>query len=116
LRVPYCFSGKDRLDSHFWDVRLVNRLLFAKFSWLKQPMSGNVMFRVESLNRLVGGWWFDDENPPTMEWALEHASSLLTTPRLLRPLVLVRQPASTQVPTWAEDYFAKQKQRLGSTR
>lgn len=80
LRVAYCFDGKERLDSHMFDVTVAGRLLVARFAWFGGGLRGHILLNIESANRLQGGWWLDEDVPRRARnpgWALENASMLL---------------------------------------
>jgi hypothetical protein len=118
LRIPYCYGGTEHLDSHFWDVKLVNRLLVARFSWFCSPhYTGFLMLQVESSDRLSGGWWFDDDFPEEQDfnWLVRNANRRLFDDYGLHRMVLVRDSALTEFPDWAESYFTEMKWRRPRT-
>jgi hypothetical protein len=101
LRVAYCFGAEDRLMAHLYEIRLVNQLLTARFAWFDGTFHGKLMFRIESVDRLAGGYWLDDELLGEVDWTSRHAGF----EHLLTPLILVRAPDTT-TPDWAEQYFS----------
>ena len=61
LLIPYSFDLPTKLDSHFYNVTVADNLILARFSWFETDIAGYIMLKMESPDRLLGGWWWDEE-------------------------------------------------------
>jgi hypothetical protein len=112
LLFPYCYSGDDSLDSHFFNFRRIGDNIFARFKWFtNREVSGYLLVRMESPDRLVGGWWFSDAVPEDVADDVTRVNRSLPG---MHPYELQRLPGKP-VPEWAEDYFRK-RQTAGPPR
>lgn len=113
LLVPYSYGNSADLTGHYFNVRLIGDSLFARFAWLNSPeISGYALLRVESINRLVGGWWYSEDVPEEMLRDLTRIDHSL--PRMNK-LVLNRTPLQ-DLPWWAEEYFKEREAESSSAR
>ena len=61
LVVPYCYAGDDELTGVYFGWRKTGDYWFARFIWLRQPVSGFAFVKVESVDTMTGAWWHDHE-------------------------------------------------------
>jgi hypothetical protein len=100
--VPYCFGGGGELTGRFFNFRLIGTNVFCRFEWFEQPgPSGYALFKVESANRLAGGWWYAQQVPPDVSGDITRIHQALPG---MNEMVLERLHHGT-VPRWAEEYF-----------
>jgi len=107
LFVPYCFHGNDSLKSRLFNVRRIGENIFARFGWIRNAdISGYVQLRIDSHDRLVGGWWYSGDAPEEVVNNTSRMSRVL--PRMV-PWELTRI-SNRKTPRWAEDYFNELEQ------
>jgi hypothetical protein len=101
LLIPYGYNTSLHLTGLFYDCKLLGDTIFARFKWFGSDISGYMFARVESENRLIGGWSSGNEQ-----------SEVSTSPSLRRDsiarmnkLILKRTGENKQFPLWAEDYL-----------
>lgn len=72
-------------------------IAFDRFS--NSEMKGYAYMRIESQNRLIGGWCFESDISQ---------EGILDIPRLdsLAPLIWIREGLDTSFPVWVERYFS----------
>jgi hypothetical protein len=63
LVAPYCYKGNDHLSSAYYGWKRIGEYWFARFSWFEQPISGFSFRKPDSVDKLTGAWWTDDEFP-----------------------------------------------------
>jgi len=98
LRFIYSYAGDEQFTGECYDWRLQDGALFARFRWIDTPTSGYVYFRIESEDRLDGGWWYARQVPqPTLD-------RLPSIPGMHRQ-TWVRGPSRTSMPTWGQTFF-----------
>jgi len=62
LFVPYAYQSDDRLTGVYYDWHRLGGHWFARFKWLPDgEPSGFVFLKQETLNTLLGTWWYNDE-------------------------------------------------------
>jgi hypothetical protein len=74
LVVPYCFAGNYQLVGVYYGWKRVGDHWFGRFMWLNREknISGFAFLKPESVDRMVGAWWYDDDGmrapsgPPSM--------------------------------------------------
>jgi hypothetical protein len=99
MRCVYSFRGP-LATGEFCDFRLVNGGLLGRFQWISRSLSGYVFYRLESTQRLVGGWWLASSIPDHRVPELPHVTGMVAQTWL-------RQPLNQVFPAWAEDFFRK---------
>lgn len=105
LFMPYCYRGDTHLTGHYYNFRLVGETLVGRFEWLDESgISGYAIQKVESSDRLVGGWWYAQDVPPEM---INDVSRINLSMPSMRESDLERDTATKRFPRWAEAYFFK---------
>jgi hypothetical protein len=105
--MPYAYTRAQELDAHFYDFRRVGELLLARFAWFDASITGYGMFKVESPEKLSGGWWYGSQLP---EKAWQDGALADGAP-FMNDLNLIRDRNATE-PLWLEDYLgSKRKQQ-----
>lgn len=62
--APYCFGGDSAMTGHFHNFRKHGENVFARFEWCGCPeIRGYGVWKIESNDRLSGGWWAADDVP-----------------------------------------------------
>lgn len=102
LRFAYCYGGNSRLSSHFYNCRVIGDTLFARFKWFHSSISGYTFLKVESENKLVGGWWYSEDIPVE---ALNDISNINASIPDMNKSILERKTDVEEFPIWAERYF-----------
>jgi Predicted nucleotide-binding protein containing TIR-like domain len=102
LRWPYCYGGDHELTAEYYDWRLIDGALIGRFRWFNRPISGYAYLRIESNDRITGGWIMSDEVPDEILQNLPHEQMV--------PAVWVRQRVDARAPEWVEQYY----HRLGA--
>ncbi|WP_437608400.1 hypothetical protein WMF20_47260 [Sorangium sp. So ce834] len=100
LRGVYCYRGDLSGLAEYYNLRLVGDVILGRFRWLKRPRTaGYVYLKLESKDRLVGGWCLQSYAPPEGLEALPHH------PEYLEQMTWIRQLPAPPLPEWAERYF-----------
>jgi hypothetical protein len=108
LLVPYSYFNMGELTGHYFNVRLIGSNMFARFEWFREPdISGYAYLRVESADRLVGGWWYAKDVPPQVTSDITRIDRFLPG---INEMVLERI-AGAETPEWAEEYFRTARAR-----
>lgn len=102
LLLPYCYRGNSELTGHYYNCKAIGETLFSRFEWLNGGISGYAFFRVESENRLVGGWWYSEDVPLEIMNDVSRISDSI--PRMKKS-ILERYTKIEKLPSWAEEYF-----------
>jgi len=102
LYMPYCYHGDTELTGHYYNFRLIGNTLFGRFRWFYRPPSGYFYLRVESKDRLVGGWWSNEDIPNEI---IIDISRLNASIPWMTESVLNKESKNRQFPSWAEEYF-----------
>lgn len=103
LYAPYCYTGDTHLDSHFYNFRLVNDVLFARFKWFEGSTSGYIFFRVQTPDELKGGWWDDFSLPNYIKQDITKIDD--SFPGMVK-IILKREKGKIIFPIWVKKYFA----------
>ncbi|XXX76399.1 TIR domain-containing protein [Sorangium sp. So ce134] len=100
LRGVYCYRGDPNGLAEYHNLKLVGDVILGRFRWLKRPRTaGYVYLKIESKDRLLGGWCLQSYAPPEGLEALPHR------PEVLEQMTWIRQVPSPPLPEWAERYF-----------
>lgn len=101
IRCCYCFGGDDSLTGEYYQWKLLNGSLSARFRWFNENVSGYTHLRVVSPDRLEGGWWYDHHVPNDL---IEKEK--LPDVRGMHRSNWERQSSYPQpFPAWAEEFF-----------
>jgi hypothetical protein len=114
LFMPYCYRGDTELTGHYYNLRLIGDTLLGRFEWLDESgVSGYTFQKVESKNRLQGGWWYSEDVP----WeVLNDISRINASIPGMTESILERNPRVKRFPSWAEEYFRKGLYKLYKSR
>ncbi|WP_224248150.1 TIR domain-containing protein [Hyalangium gracile] len=102
LRFVYCYGGNHSPSAEMYNWHVFNDALVVRFRWFNKPIAGYAYLERTSPNRLAGGWrssGVGDEFSPTFE-ELGHAGRLV-------PIEWIRLENVSEVPAWAEAFFAQ---------
>ncbi len=102
LLMPYCYGGNSKLTGRVYNFRIIGNTLFARFKWFNSQISGFFYLKVESENKLVGGWWYTEDLPMDL---LGDISSIDESAPSLHESILERKLVVEEYPMWAERYF-----------
>ena len=102
LYMPYCYHGDTELTGHYYNFRLIGETLFGRFKWFYRPPSGYFYMKVESKDRLVGGWWLNEDVPNEI---LNDISRLNASVPWMTESRLDKESGQRKFPSWAEEYF-----------
>jgi hypothetical protein len=102
LVIAYCYGGNSELSSRFYNCKIIGDTLFARFKWFKAPVSGYTFLKVESENKLVGGWWYSEDLPGEV---LNDISNINASIPGMNKSILERKTEAGEFPIWAERYF-----------
>lgn len=103
LYMPYCYSGDYGLDSHFFDFKIVNNILTAKFKWFNSNIAGNAYFKVIDNDNIEAGWWYEDDLSDKLSTRI---ILLAINYKKMNEMDIVRIHDQV-IPSWAEKYFSK---------
>jgi hypothetical protein len=73
LVVPYCYKGDHSLTGVYFGWRRTGEYWFVRFAWLDRPISGFAFLKQDSVDALVGAWWYDHEAPDEPSAPPKHA-------------------------------------------
>lgn len=105
LFMPYCYHGDSYLTGHYYNLRVIGETLVGRFEWLDESeVSGYALQKVESENKLVGGWWYAQDVPKEM---LNDVSRIDMSIPMMKKSILERGAPIKRFPRWAEEYFRK---------
>lgn len=102
LLFAYCYAGNSRLSSRFYNCKVIGDTLFARFKWFHAPISGYTFLKVESENKLVGGWWYSEDIP---DESLNDISNINASIPDMHKSILKRKTNIDEFPLWAERFF-----------
>jgi hypothetical protein len=98
LVAPYCWQGNNQLSGLYHEWRRRDDLVFARYAWRHQRVTGVSVLKVEHPNLLVGNWWNDGGAAGGGDETQSSAGS--------RRSEWERAPDEDQsTPPWAEDCF-----------
>jgi nucleoside phosphorylase len=98
LRCPYLYRPGSISTGEYHSIRAINGALFGRFRWFDGSYSGYFYLRIESPDRLVGGWWYAEDVPADAIERLPHVEGMVES-------TWIRQPLATSFPPWAERFF-----------
>lgn len=102
LLVAYCYAGDSELTARFYNCKVIDDTLFARFEWFEALISGYVFLKVISKNKLSGGWWYRQDVPIKLR---DDISSFDDSIPGMNRSILVRRNNISRFPVWAENYF-----------
>lgn len=98
LRFIYSYAGDDRVTGECYDWRLHEGALLGRFRWIDTANAGYVYFRIESDDRLDGGWWYGRQVPPPVVERLPYVPGM-------RRQIWTRAHGRTTMPLWGQSFF-----------
>lgn len=104
LLIPYLYRGSFDCPAHYYNCKLIGNTLFARFEWFFGDISGYSIFKIESEDRLVGGWWYSQDVPEEIRRNISLMSE--TIPGMI-PVRWKRIKEKRSEPTWIREYFKK---------
>jgi hypothetical protein len=105
LFMPYCYHGNTHLKGHYYNLRVIGETLVGRFEWLYgSRISGYALQKVESKNKLVGGWWYSQDVPDEV---LNDLSRIDISVPGMNESILERDARIKRFPQWAEEYFRR---------
>jgi hypothetical protein len=102
LLVPYCYAGNDELVGVFYEFKRISNTFFARFKWLKEPISGFVYIEVINSDRLQAGWWYSGDIPKEL---LSDMTLIRKDLPRMNKLLAVKRPSSGRDPAWVNSFF-----------
>jgi hypothetical protein len=107
LLIPYCYSERTKITGHYYNCRLVEKTLFARFEWFDRAVSGYIFLKIESENRLVGGWWYSEA---LTSKEVNDISEINDSIPGMNEITLDRDTTLKEMPKWAKEYFEELEQ------
>jgi hypothetical protein len=105
LFMPYSYHGDKALTGHYYNLKLIGETLFGRFKWFNSnDIFGYTFLKIESQNKLVGGWWSGLDLPREV---LNDISRMNPSIPDMVESILVRNPNTERFPSWAEEYFRR---------
>jgi hypothetical protein len=108
LLIPYCWAGSSQLTGHFYGYQFIRDTLFMRFKWFNSTISGFAFLRVESKNKLIGGWWSDEELTSDIFIDILRLDESVHN---LNKFILKRDKEIKRFPLWAEKYFKNEEKK-----
>lgn len=106
LLIPYLYNEDIEMPAHYYNCKLIGDTLFARFAWFSRDISGYIFLKIESEDRLVGGWWYSEDVPQEIRNNIVLINE--TIPRMV-PMHLERVKEKKTEPKWIQEYFKKAK-------
>ncbi|MRG92568.1 hypothetical protein [Polyangium spumosum] len=98
LRCPYSYGTGNKLTGEYHSLRIENGSLFGRYRWFNDAIAGYFYLRIESLDRLVGGWWSASDATAEAMAQLPPAEGMVAS-------TWIRQKDVQRFPEWAEAFF-----------
>ena len=99
LYIPYLYLGFLDYRSHYYNVRLINDVLYGRFQWFDQKISGYLYLKLIDDRHAEGGWWYSRSVNPNIR--LEELSD--ETPNM-QNLSWTKEDNQGDEPSWVTDY------------
>jgi hypothetical protein len=95
LRCVYCWNGNHRPTGEYFDWKVIDKTLIARYRWFVGSPSGYAYLHIETNDRLVGGYWPLEAVGAELVEKLPNVggSSAMTW---------LRQPTSVVAPDWVK--------------
>jgi hypothetical protein len=101
--VLYSFMGNEAPTGIYFKLFKSEGRIYGRFRWLEvEDISGFAVIKVESQDRISGGWWFDDRVPPEVRIGVQTVSP--DHPGM-NPMVWLRS-IKKPIPDWVDTWFA----------
>ena len=102
--VLYCFMGNEEPTGIYFKLFRSEGRIYGKFRWLEsEEIRGFAVIKVESRDRISGGWWFDDCVPRDVRIGVQTVSP--DHPGM-NPMVWHRA-IKKPIPGWVDNWFAQ---------
>jgi nucleoside 2-deoxyribosyltransferase len=98
LVAAYCYEGNHALSGLYFDWRIQDEWIFARYAWRKEPITGFSFLRRVSHSSLEGHWWLDSD---------ADASKGMPSDPINRYAASWRRREESVTPDWAEACFAE---------
>jgi hypothetical protein len=102
--APYCYGGDSHLTAHYFNFRRIDNVIFARFKWFTNDIAGYGMYRIISNDKLVGGWWGDEDAVPVIQ---DEAHTIAIPVRGMNAQIWRRVKDKKTFPAWAKEYFKR---------
>ena len=102
LRGPYCYHSNLDLTAHFYNMKVIDNQVLARFKWFRQPIAGYIMLRQVSNDKFTGGWWYIQDLPQTVRGDFSAFDDDLPS---MNRITLIRIRMPKPLPKWARHYF-----------
>jgi hypothetical protein len=102
IRAPYCYEGDDELTGHYFNLIILDGIMYGRFKWLKTEISGYAMFKIVNKDKLEGGWWYSESVPRELESDL---SKLDYSIKGIHKNTWKKIGGKSNYKKWANDYF-----------
>jgi hypothetical protein len=109
LGFVYCHAGDELAVGEYFDIRLVEGSLVARFKWFDGSFEGYVYLNVLTKDRLQGGWWLSTDVPGHMVGNIPDVKGMVSAE-------WVRRARTLPVPRWADEYFQELESRMTGRR
>ena len=104
LLMPYLYTNDPDCPAHHYNCKLIGNTLFARFEWFSEDISGYTVLKIESEDKLVGGWWYSHSIPDEIRSNMTLISE--TIPGMV-PERWKRIKEKRSEPKWVREYFKK---------
>ena len=98
LVAAYCYEGNNTLSGIYFDWRMQDDWIFARYEWKSIRTTGFSYLRRESNLHLDGHWWLDSE---------ADTKNGIPSDQINRYRATWRRREESLVPPWAEECFAE---------
>jgi hypothetical protein len=102
--LPYSYHYYGELTGHYYNIKLIGETLFGRFKWFSSDISGYFFLNIENENKLVGGWWYEDDIPVEVRLDISRIDTSLGG---MTPSTLTRNSDIKIFPAWANEYFER---------
>ncbi len=103
LFMPYSYENDGQLTGHYYNLKLIGDTLFGRFKWFATDyISGYVLLKAESKDKLVGGWWHAEDVPNEVKVDISRITASMAG---MIVSTLERKSKLKRCPSWAEEYY-----------
>jgi hypothetical protein len=111
LFLPYSYHYDGELTGHYYNIKLIDKTLFGRFKWFSSDISGYFFLTIENENKLVGGWWYEDDIPFEVTLDISRMDSSLGD---MTSSILTRYSDIKAMPEWANEYFERKLYKVNA--
>lgn len=105
LFMPYSYNGDPNLTAHYYNCKIVDNTIYARFEWFKYPNSGVAIYEIVNNIEITGGWWMGDDVPGDISNIQKDKFSMVK-------VHWKKIGVLTNLPSSVTKYFESQKRRL----